>query len=317
LGSVRIPAAYCGVVGFVPSVGLVPRTGMIPQQPASESVRQLPRLGFLARTVADAALIAGAASGPDGLDTCAIPVAADFWHTPAMGAAVRAPHDPAAHPLTLLVSPDADGVPVSRDTASAFAEFVEAARGAGAVIRILEKGEFDFTLARLTFLRIFYPAISVDMPPLVRFMARHVGKMPFMDVSLKRFFNAEKARRDLIQGLDSLLSGADALLCPVTSTPAFPHVKPTRMNGPMPVYTDGIDIDGKQVDYGTATVGFTLPFSTTGSPVVTLPIGSSAQGLPIGAQVVGQRYADAALLRTAERLEAIAAPLMHHAALTC
>jgi amidase len=304
LGSVRIPAGYCGVVGFVPSIGLVPRTGMIPQQPSSESVRQLPRLGFLTRTVADAALLSAVVSGPDGMDTCAVPVGEDFW-----GAAAG----DASRPLTLLVSPDADGVPVSRDTASAFAAFVDAARRAGAVIRTLEKGEFDFNLARLAFLRIFYPAISVDMPPIVRFFARHIGKMPFMDSSLKRFLQAEKDRRDLIQRLDALLSGVDALLCPVTSTPAFPHVKPNRMNGPMPVYTGGIDVDGRKVDYGTATVGFTLPFSTTGSPVVALPIGSSATGLPIGAQVVGRRYADAALLRTAERLEAVAAPLIHNA----
>jgi amidase len=94
------------------------------------------------------------------------------------------------------------------------------------------------------------------------------------------------------------------------SAPAFPHVKPDRMNGPLPVYTAGLDVDGRTVDYGTATVGFTLPFSTTGSPVVAVPIGSSRAGMPIGAQVVGRRYADAALLRAATAVEAAAAPLI-------
>jgi amidase len=304
LGSVRIPAHCCGVTGYVPTVGVIPRTGMIPQQPSSESVRQLPRMGVLARSVSDAAEVARVLSGPDGADTICVPVEGSFWDAPAV-----------PRPPTFLLTTDAGGVPVSRDTAAAFDALVSALEAQGAVVRTLAAADFDFTAARLAFLRIFYPAIAAAMPGFARFLARRLGGMPFLDVSLRRFMDAEKTRRDLIQSLDALLDGADALLCPVMSRPAFPHVKPDRMNGPMPIYARGLDLDGRVVDYGTATVGFTLPFSTTGSPVVTVPIGSSADGLPIGAQVVGRRFGDAALLRTALAVEAAAAPLLHHRAL--
>jgi amidase len=309
LGSVRIPAHYCGVVGYVPSAGVIPRTGMIPLRPTSESVRQLPRMGILARSVTDAGLIARIGAGLDGHDTSAFPVPESYWGDPiseADGTAAARPR----HPPTLLVSPDAGGVPVSAETRAAFDTFIDALRISGASVRLLQKGEFDFSLARLTFLHLFYPAIGVSMPPVVRFLARRFGGMRFIDTSLRRYFSAEIARRDLMERLDALLADADALLCPVTSTPAFPHMKPARMNGPLPLYTGGIDVDGRTVDYGTAVVGFTLPFSTTGNPVVALPIGATSGGLPIGVQAVGRRFGDSSLLLTAIELETVAAPLL-------
>lgn len=301
LGSVRIPAHFCGTVGFVPGMGLVPRTGIVPRQSMGESVRQLPRFGFLTRSVGDAALLASVTAGLDGHDMTAVPVDAQ-----GLREAARAPEGaaPGVSGLRLLAARDAGGVPVSRAVGAAYDAFLAKLSSSGARIREVPAGAFDFRLASLTFLRLFYPMIGAGMPPLVRFLAGRLGGMGFLDQDLGRYFKAEDARRSLMEAWDVLLSDADALLCPVTPTPAFPHVKPTRRNGPMPVYTGGIDVDGRTVDYGTATVGFTLPFSTTGSPVVVLPIGASPEGLPVGIQIVGRRWDDARLLRTAVILEA-------------
>jgi len=294
LGSVRIPAHFCGTVGFVPGLGRVPRTGIVPRQSMGESVRQLPRIGFLARSVGDAALLASLSAGTDGQDMTAVPAVA----------AATPEAVPGLPGLRLLVTRDAGGVPASRAVGAAFDAFVARLRAAGASVREVPAGAFDFRLASLTFLRLFYPMIGSGMPSMVRFLAGRLGGMKFLDQNLGRYFKAEEARRSLMESLDGLLADCDALLCPVTPTTAFPHVKPARRNGPMPVYTGGIDVDGKAVDYGTATVGFTLPFSTTGSPVVVLPIGKSPEGLPIGIQIVGRRWGDACLLAAAEAMEA-------------
>src|SRR5690606_40788 len=76
-GSVRLPAAACGLVGLKPTYGLVPRTGMLPNCPSQDHI------GPLARTAADAALVLAAIAGPDPLDPTS--AAAGFMesrHTP-------------------------------------------------------------------------------------------------------------------------------------------------------------------------------------------------------------------------------------------
>ena len=97
-------------------------------------------------------------------------------------------------------------------------------------------------------------------------------------------------RDELKAMLDQFLSGWDAWLCPVTASPAFTH----RRSGKL------IEIDGEQLPYWTATMGHTGMFNLTGHPVVVIPLGFSDDGLPIGAQLVGQRWRDLDLLAVAE-----------------
>lgn len=93
-----------------------------------------------------------------------------------------------------------------------------------------------------------------------------------------------------------MLQGHDAWLCPVSSTPAFPHCKPGTP----------ISVDGTDVPYAVAAAGYAIPFNVSGHPVVVLPCGRSAQGMPIGVQVVGHRWGDERLLAVAGALERVA-----------
>ena len=77
----------------------------------------------------------------------------------------------------------------------------------------------------------------------------------------------------------------DALLCPVLMTSAFEHCP----------YGADIAVDGVAQPYSVLP-DYCRPFNLTGHPVVTLPLGHDARGLPIGAQLVGPRWSDTRLL---------------------
>lgn len=106
----------------------------------------------------------------------------------------------------------------------------------------------------------------------------------------KRYHVALSRRQKLINEMEGFLAEWDAWLCPVSATPAFTH----RRTGA------AIEVDGREVPYMLATVGYTAVFNLTGNPVVTLPVTQSSQGLPIGVQVVGSRWQDTHLLNVAQ-----------------
>jgi amidase len=81
--------------------------------------------------------------------------------------------------------------------------------------------------------------------------------------------------------------------------------------GPLPVYDTTLPVEDRRVPYWQATVAYTVPFNTTGHPVVVIPIGMSEQGLPIGAQLVARRWQDAELLVAARQLFSAAGDLRH------
>lgn len=91
--------------------------------------------------------------------------------------------------------------------------------------------------------------------------------------------------------MESFLAQWDAWICPVSMTPAFPHCK----------FGQPIKVDGVKVPYLLAG-GYTMPLSLTGNPVVVIPIGQSKEGLPIGVQVVGNRWKDMELLAIAQQI---------------
>jgi len=121
------------------------------------------------------------------------------------------------------------------------------------------------------------------------------GYLSGLRLNMNRYAAALTRRDGLISRLEDFLSGWDAWLCPVTVGPAFKHCK---MGQP-------VEVDGRNVPYFTANMSFTSVFNMTGKPVVVLPVGSSADGLPMGIQVVGRHWQDMELLTTAEALTGV------------
>lgn len=145
--------------------------------------------------------------------------------------------------------------------------------------------------AEVQFAAQFGASLDADAP-LLRGMARAVN-------ASVRQYTASVVRRDaLITVMERFLATWDALLCPVTAGPAFPHCPPRTP----------IAVDGSPVAYWTATAAFTTPFSLTGQPAVVLPLTRSTEGLPIGVQMVGRRWGDTQLLATARQLAEVIGP---------
>lgn len=116
---------------------------------------------------------------------------------------------------------------------------------------------------------------------------------------MRAYNRALNEREEAIFRLETFLSGFDALLCPVATTVAYPGRPMSLFSGP-----PRLSVAGRRLPYLEATIGLTLPFSVTGSPVAALPLGIE-NGLPVGIQVVGRRWGEEALLAVAAQLEPI------------
>lgn len=160
----------------------------------------------------------------------------------------------------------------------------------------IDQSDFNFQKSRECFLKLLYGNMSVLLPGIVRFM---MG--PKMSNKLKDYLNEEERREECVTQLDRMLAEYDVLLTPVTATAAFKHISPVRMLGSQAIYDD-IPVDDKKVSYSVANMGYTTPFSLTGNPVIVIPIGRTAKGLPLGVQVAVRRMHEHDLLTNASMI---------------
>jgi amidase len=117
--------------------------------------------------------------------------------------------------------------------------------------------------------------------------------------TMRQFTAAMTARDSLIAVLDRFFEKYDVLLCPVTVGPAIRHCTPGT---PVPV-------DDRSVTYLMGGLAYTAPFNLIGNPVVVLPMGRSAEGLPLGVQVAGRRWDDMRVLAVAEAIDRLQPPI--------
>lgn len=297
LGSVRIPSHFCGIYSIVPTEKLIPNTGLLLGNSGSDVMGRMMRIGLMARSIEDLKAGLEIVSGPD--------------HQEADGLSIKHIDCPARVPdrLRIAWACDAGGLQVSEEVNSALGAFISKLTGRGHIVEKIGQSDFDFNASRTTFLSLFYPVLACGIPSLIRWAARYLGGARYFDLSLIKYFKAEKIRSSLIAQLDTLFNDYDILLCPVTATPAFPHMEPDRYDGLNPVYKKKICMEGREFGYAEANMGFTIPFSVTGNPVITLPVGLSSDGLPVGIQVIGRRYHDIKLLDIASVLSCIAGRL--------
>ncbi|HYQ38951.1 MAG TPA: amidase, partial [Pseudomonas sp.] len=290
-GSIRIPAAYCGVAGLKATENRIPRTGHIPHLPGgSRSVRHLLSFGVLARHVEDLSLGLEVLAGADGLDTEVPPVA------------VRPVEVERGRPLRIAWWDDFAGLPICSRTRRALAMTVERLRAAGMVVERCRPSGFEVEGAWQAYGHIAGAEIGLGMPALERCLLHALGRFLPRGQLLTRSmaqgmafhgarYSAALNRRDqLIGELEDFLGQWDVWLCPVATTVAYPHQPLGRFRKPPTIL-----VDAHPLAYFEATVGMTVPFSLTGSPVVCMPAGV-VDGLPVGLQWVGRRWRDEELL---------------------
>jgi amidase len=284
-GSLRTPAAFCGVVGFRTTPGLVPK---YPTELAWDS---LTVTGPMARTVADSALMLSVVAGPD--DRAPLSYAVDTREF------LRAVRAPSVKGWRVAWTPDLNGlIPVDEEVA-------RVAEGATAVFRSLgakvEAACPDFSEVN----EIVLATRGLSM------VALHADKLPRwrdemqkglvwnieqgLSLTPEQIARGEKSRTVLWQRVRAFMERHDLLILPTVAVPPFPVEQPypTEINGrPLANYTQWFFL----------TYGITA----TGLPAISVPCGFTRNGLPVGLQIVGRRRQEAAVLRAAAAFEAAA-----------
>lgn len=279
-GSLRIPAAFCGVVGLRPSPGLVP------QHPVDWVWDTISVAGPMARWVEDAALMLQVVAGPSPAAPLGVPVAGrDFV------AASRAPLAPGTR-VAYCADIAAIGVDASIEACCRRAAF--ALRDQGARVTEIALDLSDFRDTFLTLRAEWFLAAMADR--LDRFDEFGVNVKANVEAGLaldpRTLGGAHAARGRLWHRLRQVFDDTDVLLTPTTAVPPFPAEQnyPTEVAGrPMRTYVDWF--------------APTFLLSLAGVPVASVPAGLDERSLPVGIQVAGRPLAEETVLTVAAALE--------------
>ena len=282
-GSLRIPACYCGVVGYRATPGVVPHEARTTPQ-TNYSVQ-----GPVARSVEDAALllsVIAARSAGTRRDPMAFPLDASTF------AALEAV-DPAR--LRIAVTADLGGVLVSATIRRTFeARVARIARSVGRCdwhpVDLTAAPAVDWLVRQDLFVTQYHQDAAgwdADFNPNVRATYEAALATPMAEIAAAR-----RTQMTLYQTFNALFDDYDLVICPGVSIPPFSW---RHRNPP--------EIDGQPVSNYMAWLALTASITVVGHPVVALPCGRDAQGTPFGIQVIGPMYGDRALLGAAQALE--------------
>jgi len=281
-GSIRTPSSYCSTTGLRPSPGMVPRTSRQPFNPLSVE-------GPMARDVADTALMFDAEAGWHPLD----PLSQVGPH-PRFSEAAARPRKPArvAFSTDLGIARAVDGE--VRAACRAAAE--KLARDGVAV----DEAHPDLADAEKTFLTL-RGAVFVARHAQLMEKYRNLYKPEIIDntefglkLTPRDMVEAEIAQGELIRRTAKFFETYDLLVCPAVSCPPF------DVHQRYPAAVDGVRLEGYM-----GWLVLTLAITVTSCPVMALPGGFTASGLPIGLQLVGPPRGEAKLFSVAAYMESL------------
>ncbi|MFI0999746.1 amidase [Streptomyces galbus] len=279
-GSVRIPAAWTHLVG------VKPQRGRVSTWPRGEAFQGITVNGTLARTVADAALLLDAASGNHPRDP---------HRPPAIDARAAAGRDPGRLRVALALKPPFTAVP-ARLSPAVRTRVVDLAERLAALGHTVEEADPPYGQIGLAF-----------VPRATAGIAEYVSEAPFPALLDRRTRDAARlgrllggaplraARRAeavLHRRIGRFFTSYDVVLAPTTATPP-PRIGAMAALG-------GFATDRAMI----AACPYAWPWNVLGWPGVNVPAGFTADGLPVGAQVLGPAHSEPLLLSLAAQLEA-------------
>jgi aspartyl-tRNA(Asn)/glutamyl-tRNA(Gln) amidotransferase subunit A len=284
-GSIRIPAALCGVVGLKPSFGRISCHGLVPLS------WELDHAGPIMRTVYDAALMLEVMAGWDLKDPRSVraPVR-DYTAGLDVGG-----QEGDLKGLHIAVDPDYALSGITPEVRAAFEKALEVLTALGAEIvevsvpRIIEGQSKTLTIIRAEGAAYHAGWLSTrieDYSPFVR--SRLEAGLGVTGVD---YAEAQHLRRQLVRDFEILFEDVDLFATPMCG-----------MTAPA-LGQEQVEIDGQDVSVVAAITRFTRLFNLTGLPAISLPCGLGEDGLPIGLQLAGASFDETTLLRAAHAYE--------------
>jgi amidase/aspartyl-tRNA(Asn)/glutamyl-tRNA(Gln) amidotransferase subunit A len=297
-GSIRIPAAWCGVYGYKQSWGRVP---FVVRPDGFAGAMPFLFEGLLTRSVADAALGMTALAGPDPRDPFSARDEVDFLA--ATGRDIAG--------MRVAYSPNLDVFPVERDVAEAVARAAAVLEDAGAHVEEVTLGlhrdqrELSDLWCRLVMpitasavLGLRAQGIDLrgerrdDLPPEVHHWLDVADGMTALDVA-----RDQAMRTEVFDAVQRVFAGHDLLICPTVACLPVRNASDRNTVGPSRV--DGVDVD--------PLIGWCLTYiaNFTGHPAASVPAGL-VDGMPVGMQIMGRLGADADVLAASAAFERLA-----------
>ncbi len=306
-GSIRQPASFCGVVGLLPTYGRVSRYGLI------AFASSLDRVGPLTNTVRDAATVLGVIAGHDPLDATS-----STRPVPDYTAALAAPEAPGSgvNGLRIGIPGEYFGPGLDAEVRQAVERAIDTLRSAGAEIKqislphtryavpayyLLATAEASSNLARFDGVRYGYRAKEAGSLAAMYRESRDQGFGPevkrrvmlgtyalsagYYDAYYKK---AQQVRRLLAEDFLKVFgpAGVDAIVTPTAPTPAFQLGE--KVDDPVSMYLADI---------------YTVTASLAGICGLSVPCGSTREGLPIGVQILAAHFDETSLFRVGEVIE--------------
>lgn len=295
-GSIRIPAAWCGVYGYKASFGRIP----IWSRPNAFAM-DTPFIfeGPITRNVKDAAIALTALAGYDARDPYALDESHDF---------VAATERPIKG-LRIGYSPNFDVFPVDPEVAQVVETALKGFEEAGATVKRIKLGikRSQRELSDL-WCRLIMPLNVTGLLGMKHagfdLLGKHRGDFPpeylrwideCKDMTAVQFFADQSIRSEIYDAIQGALVDCDILVTPTVA--CLPVDNATNGNTLGPERVAGEEVD--------RLIGWclTYPMNFSGNPAASIPAGLSASGLPVGMQIVGRRYADSDVLAASAAFE--------------
>ncbi|MBF6080012.1 amidase [Nocardia cyriacigeorgica] len=298
-GSLRTPAHFCGIYAHKPTLGLVPTRGMVaPPAPALPVDLDLAVAGPMARTARDLTLLLDVMAGPDPLT-----------HGIAYDLALPPPRHQRLSDFRVLIIEDHPLIPTGSAVRAGVNRVAEALAHEGARIERHSPLLPDPAEAATIYMTLMMSNAAAGLP-LDAYQQLHTeaaaldgndhsldaARLRGMVLSHRDWVAADHRRELHRQGWRRLFAEFDAVVCPITPTPAFPHNHDGGLDNRR------IDIDGTEYPYFDQLVWAGMA-TMPGLPATAIPTGRCPEGLPVGVQLIGPRFEDRTPLRLAELLE--------------
>ena len=274
-GSIRGPATYCGVAGFMPTYGLISRAGVIPNSFTFDHA------GPLAWTVADCALMLEASAGPDGTDPASAHVQPPDAHRK-LGQSIKGLR------VGLLRHFWEEDLSVHTEMVEATEKAAIALSNAGCIVEtariapVQDWYDVKIVIAETELFNVHRRNLMTRPSDFGQdFLARSLGALLFTG---QDYVAAQRRRRQLMGEMQALWDRFDLLLAP-SALGAAPR------------------LDGHRTKTFWTTPSILTPFDVIAGPALSVPVGFNSEGLPLGVQLAGRPFDDAKILTAGSILE--------------